>query len=85
MSGVEPYSPSPRPMAAKTENEIMLTGAIRLPQKARFMESIWEGIAFLGAVGFMLMSNPHCNRGCKTVYGCLASHAMDDWMRYFRN
>jgi hypothetical protein len=32
----------------------------------------------LGIAGLLLLSNPHCTRGCKTVAEHILSHGLDD-------
>jgi hypothetical protein len=32
----------------------------------------------LGALGLVLLSNPRCNRGCRTIAEHLVSHVIDD-------
>jgi len=32
----------------------------------------------VGALGYLMLSDPHCNRGCRTVGEHLLSHAIDD-------
>ncbi len=39
---------------------------------------IWTGLAAAGL--FLLASDPHCNRGCKTVAQHLAEHALEDFL-----
>jgi hypothetical protein len=32
----------------------------------------------LGTLGYLMLSDPRCNRGCKSVAEHLVSHAIDD-------
>jgi hypothetical protein len=38
---------------------------------------VWGGLLLLG-IGWLLASDPKCNRGCRTVAQHLASHGIDD-------
>lgn len=40
-----------------------------------------ENVLFLfalGGLGYLMLSDPRCNRGCKSVAEHLVSHAIDD-------
>jgi len=34
----------------------------------------------VGGLGYVLLSNPRCNRGCRTIAEHLLSHAIDDFI-----